>query len=353
MANRFLCGFDEYDATGLAYEWTVENPSKVAVVTALSGNAAQLTGASTGGTSGKLFITPAPEGKASGVVGFRVKFDNVPDVAYGFFALGDTTKEHLVLGWNLDQTLTMYRSASSAQSISITSATALDTGTAVLAANTEYYIEVTFTIADSPNGSVAVYLNGSGTPDITASGVDTQNAGTATFTWIGFAEIRNSHVMQIDDVYVNDTTGGVNDTLEGDCQVDYHMPVTPAGEYSQWDRSTGADQWGTVDEAPETTTDYNSTSTLNELDTLNIENFKNTGATIKAVQVNLLTQKSDAGTAGVAPVVRIDSSDDVGDTVYLGTTWRYQKENYDKQPDTTAWNETDFNAMQVGYKKTA
>lgn len=356
MANRFLCGFDDYATALLGYEWTrVENT--VTIEAGMTGFCARLDGTSSEGLCGRLTKTAMAEGQASGVVGFRFRYAAAPPSASCFFAGGDSVNTHLVLALNTDGTISICRSAQTAGNFNFAlSMVELARGAVVLAPNISYYLELTFTIADGAGGAAALYINGSATPAATVSGADTRNGSTAAVTFVGWAapvSAGGGEDAWLDDVYVNDATGAVNDGIEGDVQVDSHYPTSPAGAHSEWTRSTGADQWATVDETPASVADYNSTPTPGAIDTLTIEHFKNAGADILAVQVTLLAQKTDSGTAAIAPVVRINASDDVGADQYPSVAWEYLRQNYDAQPDASAWNETDFNAMEVGYQKTA
>lgn len=350
MANRFLCGFDEYDITGFGYEWTqIDNPTKVEIVTALNGNALKLTGYATQATSGHAWKTVVPTGTATITVGLRIKLGGTSS-GYTFLAIGYGDYVHIGVSYTADGKISVWRGAGT-NTWTTGNMTLLGTGSAVLGVNTEHYLEIK-TLISATVGTVEVRLDGSGTPDINLTGQNTlSTGGSALVSFIGLGCNVNGAVNYFDDVYVNDATGGVNDGFMGEIRVDYHMP-NANGAHSEWDRSTGADQYATIDEVPQSVSDYNSTSVADELDTVAVENFKNTGGTILAVQVNVLGSKTGDGGAGTAPVVRIDGTDTVGTTNYQSAGWAYLRQNYDKQPDTTDWNETDFNAMEVGYKKT-
>lgn len=356
MANRFICGFDDYDITGAAYEWAVLGTAGyVTLATKLTGSCVKIRG-SVGSTSQgyivkNVFVTPV----ATAFIGFRLELENLN--GSDFFAVGDSTQSHLAFTVNTDGTISAYRQmsvASSSDPFYRSSRTLLGTSSSVVATDTPIYLEFEITISNTV-GVIRIYANGSITSCLELTDQDTQNLGTAYISWIAFSGGTSSTYYQyMDDIYVNDTTGTKNTGLEGDVQVHSHFPKTPAGNSSQWDRSTGSDQWATIDDNPQDTADYNSTSTLNEVDTLNIDDFANAGANILAVQVNILAVKVQSGTAGIASVHRINSTDYVHATTnYLGTGHQYLRWNYDQQGDSTDWNETDFNAQEFGYKKTA
>jgi hypothetical protein len=156
---------------------------------------------------------------------------------------------------------------------------------------------------------------------------------------------------KLDDVYILDSSGTLNDFL-GDVRIEAHFPKGP-GSSTGWTPSAGAN-WETTDDQPApNTTDYNSTTTLNAADTLDVQNLKNTGGTIQGVQMLLYHKKNDAGGSLVAPVVRVGGSDYVGaDFAPSDSSWRYERRVYEKDPTGAAWTESSFNAAEFGYKKT-
>jgi len=219
----------------------------------------------------------------------------------------------------------------------------------IIAAGNWYYIEVEAKLHGS-TGHVIIHVNGVNeptTPDC-SSAVNTLQGGTTNILYVGLQ-------VRADDFYVLDSSGSINNTFLGDVRVDAHFPMTPAGAHSEWTRSTGADQWATVDETAPNITDYNSTPTLNAIDTLTLENLKNSGGTIAAVQTLLYNSKSDAGPCVIAPVLRSGGTDYAGSGVAPSTdSWNYSRTVYDQNPSgPAAWDETAFNALEVGYKKTA
>src|SRR6266702_3468605 len=338
--NRFLCGFDDYDAAHLLSEFATVTSSP----TIVSGRTGSCLRCANGHS---VYVTAAPEGDASICVNVAVRFSTLPATPGNFIVIGDNTNTHVTLAVNSSGTLAVYRSNQSVISGNSPFAninTLLGTGTIALLANVWYWIGLKVTIHDS-TGTVDVQVNGAVDTPLTLTGKDTRNGGTATAVIVGIGQNVSLTSVDFDDFVVNDTSGSTNNDLIADSRVDFHLP-NANGSNTAWTRSTGADDYAVIDENPPTDdTDYLSTSTLNAITTVNIQDFKNSGATIAAVQVNLLTRKIDAGTCGLAPVIRIDSTDNVGTQVNPSTTYAYQRQNYDVQPDTTAWNETDFNAM--------
>lgn len=348
MANRYLAGFDDHDTTSLvAYELGVNSVATVAAGGRTGTNCLRFT------TSARYaYIVTTPEGVATFHFGFAFKMSALPGSIGAFFNVADFTNTHLILAVTSSGNLRWIRYGSPQLSTTSVTGTTLVTGATTLSTGTYYWISGSLTI-DNSAGAITTYINGTADANINGlTGLDTQNAGTANIVQVGFSGVEVGNT-DFDDVVINDSSGSSNNTVPADSRVDCHMPDAN-GNSSSWTRSTGANQYATIDEvAANGDTDYNSTSTLNAVDTVGIEAFKNSGATIDAVQVNWIARKTDSGTCGISPVLRINATDNVGTQKNPGTTYGSARQNYDVQPDTTAWDETDFNAMEAGYKKVA
>jgi hypothetical protein len=87
--------------------------------------------------------------------------------------------------------------------------------TGLLVANTWYYIEVQTKLADSPNGTGIVRLNGAEIINVTA--VDTKNAGTkTTFDRVIIGGQITGATNQYDDLYI---TTGAGAAFKGDITI--------------------------------------------------------------------------------------------------------------------------------------
>jgi len=222
------------------------------------------------------------------------------------------------------------------------------TAAATITANTWQYVEFKIKIHGSAG---TVHLQVNGVSVLAVTGANTMPSGVATATSV---QVRSSPGGYIDDLYVLDTSGSVNNDFLGDVRVDAHYPVTPDGTNHAWAPSTGSDNFAVVDEAAPNISDYNSTITLNDVDTFNLEAFKNTGARIIGAQLSLFHSKEDAGSCLVAPVVRTHATEYVGsDFAPSESSYTYKTTPYEVNPYTgLAWSEEDLNAVEVGYKKT-
>jgi hypothetical protein len=168
--------------------------------------------------------------------------------------------------------------------------TLLATGTIEIVANSFYYIEIGVLVANA--GSCTIKVNG--VTDINFTG-DTQTQATNSIPYILFGNA----IFYLDDLYVCNSDGSINNTYLGDvvCEI-----LTPTSDSSiQWTRSTGADSYANVDEAigAPNDADYNSALATNTgyRDEYGLSNLSTTAANVYGVKVNTRAQKSDIGSA--------------------------------------------------------
>ncbi len=226
----------------------------------------------------------------------------------------------------------------------------LGTSSVALTQNVYQYLEVKVVIHASA-GTVDIRLNG--VSILALTGQVTQAGGSSTWDEIKLGACGGGlTTVDYDDLYLLDGSGSVNHDFLGDVRVDATYP-NAAGNSAQFTRSTGSDQWATIDEtAPNGDTDYNETGTATNRDTLNFPTAPVAGATIYAVQALASAKKTDAGGAGLKLVTRISSTDYDGTEGGLGTAYNYVRQIWDVKPsDSAAWTDGAFNAAEFGYVK--
>lgn len=162
------------------------------------------------------------------------------------------------------------------------------------------------------------------------------------------------NVFRISDVIVMDTTGSYCNDLLGARRVQAMVP-TGAGNYSQWTPSAGSN-YQNVDEVPPTDdTDYNATSTVNNIDTFVVGDVSNANATIDAAVVQIYGKSSDAGFSRAKGICRSNSVDGLSDSeVVLTNSYRYGMSPIYVDPNTgVPFTVAGLNAAEFGYKRTA
>jgi hypothetical protein len=353
MANRYLCGFDDVDVTSLGYEWQINDSAYVSIVSGRVGNCLRLGPGPGGDTGGNVAVTCLPEGQQTATAGFAVRFSSVATAGpAAFMAFGDTTTTHILLRQMAGGNIGVYRSYGVGDApFHVAFAALLATSTVAAVANTWITIEVKATIDDSV-GAVSLRFHGATTDNVTLTGVDTRAGSTASITRLMLANGGGQPTVDFDDVWVNDTTGSYCTGFMGDMRVDYHLPVSN-GTNNGSTPSTGTDRYATIDENPPNTTDYNTLPTVGLKDTVHVESFKNNGATIYAMQLCMVTQKTDAGACAIQSIIRQSGSDSAGGTdLYPSTTWSTLRQNYSLASGDAKRLAAGFNACEYGYLRT-
>jgi len=213
------------------------------------------------------------------------------------------------------------------------------------------YLEVKMLLSQTV-GTCTIKLNGATV--LTLTGLD--NCYQANTNWNGWYT-GGGGSLSIDDFYICDGTGSVNNDFLGECRVVTLLPQTDAvaaGSNANFTPSTGTDHGALVDEAaPNDDTDYLSSSTVNHVDSWNYPALGYTG-TIKGVQMSLSAKKTDSGTRAIAAVARPASTNRVHATNhYLSTAYMYWMSLWENNPeDSAAWEVADIDGAEFGVKVT-
>jgi hypothetical protein len=141
--------------------------------------------------------------------------------------------------------------------------------------------------------------------------------------------------IDIDDLYVWDGAGSINNTFPGDVRVFAVLP-SGAGNSAQWTPSTGTN-YSAVDDATPNTSDYVSSSTPTNKDTYAFSDIAGSG-TVLGAQLSLYAQKAASGsTRGIQGVCRSVTTESNSVEAVLGTSWRYWVQAiYETDPATAA-----------------
>lgn len=351
MSLLFIDGWDHYATADITKKWntilTGDQAPSISASAARTGTQGFRSGVvSNAQEAQRVTVTVAPATPASGVMGFAFRPSGNGNSNSRVMSVIDAGTEQFNVQGNSDGTLSVERSS-----------TTLGTTSAAVPLNQWTFIEVKWTINDT-TGSVQIRFNGDTV--LSLSNVDTKNTSNATWgtVSIGGAAVSlgaPATTWDYDDLYLCDLGGSTNNDFLGDVRVDAHYP-NANGNSSNWTRSTGSDQYATIDELLQNgDSDYNSTGAISTTDTLNFPNLINAGSAIHAVQVCCCGRKEDAGGGSLAAIVRHSGTDyEHGTPQGLATTYTIHRFLYPTNPGTSAaWTESGFNNAEFGYRKTA
>lgn len=344
MTLLFIDSFDHYDTAHLADKYL-----------ATGGNIAITTGTGRRGTGSYRvtdsfaideIVAPISVTRTTFIVGFALKVTNwsghavTSNSRYAifprFYSASDTELHVLI---NDNKFFEVRRGVSPG--------TIIATGTKFIQLNKWYYIEVKY-FANDTTGTVEVKING--VTDINFGPGDT----VQTSDQINKVTISNSggwsEEYYLDDLYICDDQGSVNNDFLGDVRVDAVLP-DGAGASSDFTPSAGSNYQCVDDNPPNDDTDYVSENTVTDHDTYSMANTPVTSGSILGVQQLLLARKDDAGARSIRGMIRSGGTDYPGDTHVLLDSYMYFQEILEQDPDTAAaWTISGFNSVEFGQR---
>lgn len=334
MALRFADSFDHYATANILKKWT--SISSTPLIGAYGRNGTN--GLRIDGDEG---VSLTLDARATWIVGGAFKINLLGSTRF-LFTLKDGATFHVGLGVRADGVLGVFRANNSTE--------LANSGAFALSVGGMYYIEFKCTIGDTGVGAYEVRVDGTARIGPTA-GADTRNGGNATANIVSIETTGSVTAYDVDDVYICDTSGSVNNDFLGDVQVKCVLP-TAAGATTNFTPSVGAN-YECVDDATLDEANYNSSSTVNHVDTFVFGDIPAAG-TVKGVQVWGGMQKSDTDPRSAALMVRPDATDHAGASQTLATSWLGYREIFETNPDTSAaWSPAAVNATEFGYKVAA
>lgn len=220
--------------------------------------------------------------------------------------------------------------------------------TTILAEGTWYYIEAKW-VYSATVGSMTLRING--VQEGTLTGI---NTGTTVPNGIRIltAGTGSGQSLQtaLDDIYVCDGSGSVNNDFLGEQRIDIIAP-TGAGNTTGLTPNTGSN-WAAVDEAVANgDTDYVAASASGLHDTYVASDVPAGASQVAGVKSILYARKDEQAARQIAPVIRKSGTDHVGTTTGgLTTAYLHYTQLYDQDPASAPWSVATVNAMEIGVK---
>lgn len=250
---------------------------------------------------------------------------------------------HLTVRWNTDSTFSVHRGTHTGTELGRSSVVAMNS-------LVYHYFEFKFTISDTV-GTIDIWFDGVNILSLT--GLDTRNGGTDQY--IDRIDFQGSTGLTYtaDDIYIGNSVGtDFAAPLVGDFTVETLFPAAE-GTPINWTPSSGVDNAALIDEAPgwNEDTDYNSTSTVTNVDDFDYDNLDDNTLAIKGVQVVTRARKTDAGAISFRN--RIDSGASIGNGIdhVLSTDWDTFSDPFEVDPQGGgAWTGARIEAAEYGYE---
>ena len=348
MALLFIDGFDHYDPQqldGFGDPWLARGKAAY-----LSPQATRVQGRRPSSYALRLpagpgggYVNNLDAGRTSLIVGAAIRVAPFENTGSSPVLLGvrDTTSKvaHLVRIGD-DGRLTLYRWQYGYDELISTSVT-------TAAARGWHYIELQV-VQGTSNGTLNVRVNGVLAITLSAQNT-TQSGGPLLTVFAGSLPGQPCPVtVDVDDLYVADTSGTINNTFLGDVRVDALKPQGPGG-LNQWTvEPAGLPAWAAVSDADDATAIRAATANLRQ--SFDVEALPAMSSpAIHGVQVTMLARKTDAGNGRVRALAVSGAQTAVSADIVLQEQLAWHTAMFERNPNGNAqWTETAFNAAEFG-----
>jgi hypothetical protein len=228
--------------------------------------------------------------------------------------------------------------------------------------NVWYYLEVKVTI-DGSAGICELKQDGTFYIQLTSQNTKATSNSTVDGVYFGspYSSLSNSIYISfsttyMDDIYICDSSGSLNNTYLGDVKVICGMPTGNGStvNFTIGGSSPAATHWQSVNEIPpDDGVTYVSDGTLNDIERFTFGAI--TATNVLAVGINIRVTKDDATVRTIRGAIK--SSSTVGDTgtdlAVPQTSYAFLQAISETDPNTSAaWTTAAVNAAEFGVKIT-
>lgn len=347
MSLLFIDGFDHYATADIGLKWSGIIGGANATINA--------TGGRRGG--GALSLTAGARvwkdlaGSATMLAGAAYKTNGFG--AYGgndfngLLYFSGAVAPHVWIGCLSDGALAVYRRSGSGTTDVLLGQT---TGNAV-PLNVSFYLEAKATI-DAAAGSVRVLVNGVSVLNLT--GINTFNSAnsgaTTTRVQVGspFVFGGSSITTVIDDLYIADNGGTVNNDFFGDCRVDMVLPSSD-GTYHDFTPDSGTVHYSRVNEAVADAATNVASSVVGAKDSFHFAALSGIVGVVRGVQIVDAALKDDAGTRSISHLAKQGVSEAYTSAIPLSTDRKLYTTIHETDPATgVGWTQAGVNSAEFG-----
>jgi hypothetical protein len=216
----------------------------------------------------------------------------------------------------------------------------------------DFFLEIHGVIASS-GGSVEVRVNT--VPVISLTGANTQGATITTCDsiFLGIYVPGGGVEGHFDDLYVNDTSGGVNDSWLGNVRVKTQFMIANGftNDFSIGGTSPAATHWQSVLNQNLDDTKFEYSPNIGDIDLFTPDPNLNSPL-VHAVQVRMALRQDDATQRVARALVRVSGTNYVGSVdQYTNQTFTMYRERWQLNPNTgVSFTGAEVNAIQAGVK---
>lgn len=255
-----------------------------------------------------------------------------------FLTFREGAASHVLIGLNASAQVCAWRA---------TTGTLLGASSETVAAGTWFQLTGKVVVHDT-TGSIELRLNGSPTPILSLSGIDTRNGGAGVIDTVQLGGSAMAGSKWTDFAVWNESgespTGWV-----GDVRVDVYLP-SGAGSSTQFTPSAGANYACVGEAIADGDTSYVESATNGHLDLYAIGNMTHTPSQIHAVGVTALAKKTDAGSGSLKLKLKSGATTDESSATAL-SDGSYSRLSYYRGIDPAtdgAWTKAGVDALEAG-----
>ncbi len=222
----------------------------------------------------------------------------------------------------------------------------LSTSIATAPARGWHYVELQV-VQGTSNGVLSVRVNGILAIQLTAQNT-LQGGGGLLTAFVGAVPGQACPVtLDVDDLYLADTSGTINNTFLGDVRVDA-LPAQANGSLNQWTVEGAASAWQAVSDGDEASGIRANAAGLRQ--TFDIAPLPAMATpALHGVQVTMLARKTDAGLGKVKGLVVSGAQTAVGADLILQEQLAWHTALFERNPNgNVPWTEAAFNAAEFG-----
>lgn len=214
---------------------------------------------------------------------------------------------------------------------------------------TWFHLGVEVTVGASTSGKI--YINqvqaASWTGIDTRNGGDLSKAGAITLGRPGGSSTTDS---EVDDLYVMDSSGSINNTWSGDLAVRTLFP-SAAGSSTQWTVSPSGANYAAVDETGGAGVDYVYSNVVGNTDLYAMQDLPATGVyDVKGVQVTGVMTASDGGAVNAAMLSRGNGVTTEGSSALLALAATGVSSIFQEASPGVPWTKTLVDGMEAGVR---